>query len=171
MGGAIKAFSGLYVLLGLVALSVPLAVFVHIGRRRRWGGWGRMFGFETYRGVTDKRPISVRIHDQCVKESGLYDEVAINRCKLRVIQRHLDGTLDRIERGNARCMWRAAASFAGYLASRAVMVRLSAKTRSDQRIVRRTRLTLHRHPLSNRRILRANHLLSVSEQQARCSWN
>jgi hypothetical protein len=49
-------------------------------------------------GGTDKRPMSVRIHDQCVKESGPYDEVAINRCKFRVIQRHMDETLDRIER-------------------------------------------------------------------------
>lgn len=45
-----------------------------------------LFGFEMYRGATDKRPMSVRIHDQCVKESGTYDEVAINRCKFQVIQ-------------------------------------------------------------------------------------
>ena len=61
-----------------------------------------LFGFEMYRGGTDKRPMSVRIHDQCVKESGPYDEVAIDRCKFRVIQRHMDETLDRIERRNAR---------------------------------------------------------------------
>jgi hypothetical protein len=60
-----------------------------------------LFGFEKYREVTDKRPMSVRIHEQCVKESGPHDDVAINRCKFRVIQRHLDETLDRIERGNA----------------------------------------------------------------------
>jgi hypothetical protein len=57
-----------------------------------------LFGVEMYKGGADKRPMSVRIHDQCVKESAPYDEVAINRCKFRVIQHHLDETLDRIER-------------------------------------------------------------------------
>jgi hypothetical protein len=42
VGGAVWAFSGLYILLGLIALSVPFAVFAHIARRRGWGGWGRM---------------------------------------------------------------------------------------------------------------------------------
>jgi hypothetical protein len=42
VGGAVWAFSGLYILLGLIALSVLFAVFVHIARRCGWGGWGRM---------------------------------------------------------------------------------------------------------------------------------
>ena len=29
-----------------------------------------LFGFEMYRKVTDKRPMSVRIHEECVKRIG-----------------------------------------------------------------------------------------------------
>jgi hypothetical protein len=61
-----------------------------------------LFGFEMYRKVTDKRPMSVRIHEQCVKESGPSDEVAIARCKFQVLKRNLDKTLDSIEQRNAR---------------------------------------------------------------------
>jgi hypothetical protein len=61
-----------------------------------------LFGFEMYRKVTDKRPMSVRIHEQCVKESGPSDEVAIARCKFQVLKRNLDETLDSIEQRNAR---------------------------------------------------------------------
>jgi hypothetical protein len=33
-----------------------------------------LFGFEMYRKVTDKRPMSVRIHEECVKRIGPADE-------------------------------------------------------------------------------------------------
>lgn len=61
-----------------------------------------LFGLDLYRQVTDKRPMSVRIHEYCVKENGPYDEAAINRCKFRVTTRQLDAALDRIQRSNAR---------------------------------------------------------------------
>jgi hypothetical protein len=61
-----------------------------------------LFGFAMYKQVTDNRSPSARIHDQCVKENGPHDEVAINSCKFRLVQRHLDEVIDRIERHNAR---------------------------------------------------------------------
>ncbi len=46
--------------------------------------------------------MSVRIPEECVKENALYDEADMDRCKFRVLQRHLDETLDRIERRTVR---------------------------------------------------------------------
>lgn len=60
-----------------------------------------LFGFEMYRKVTDKRPMSVRIHEECVKRIGPADEAAINRCKFEALRRNLDEALDRIEQRNA----------------------------------------------------------------------
>lgn len=60
-----------------------------------------LFGFEMYKKVTDKRPMSVRIHEECVKRIGPSDEAAINRCKFEVLKRNLDEALDRIEQRNA----------------------------------------------------------------------
>jgi len=52
-----------------------------------------VFGFDVYRQVTDKRPMSVRIHEYCVKVSRPYDEAAINNCKFRVLQRELNASI------------------------------------------------------------------------------
>ena len=60
-----------------------------------------LFGFEMYRKVTDKRPMSVRIHEECVKRIGTADEAAINRCKFEALKRNLDEALDRIEQRNS----------------------------------------------------------------------
>jgi hypothetical protein len=76
--------------LALWAVAIPAAIVASL------------LGFEMYRKVTDNRPTSVRIHEQCVKENGPSDEPAINRCKFEVLKRSLDETLDSIEQRNAR---------------------------------------------------------------------
>ena len=57
-----------------------------------------LFGFGVYQQATDKRPMSLRIHQYCLRESDPRDEVVFDSCEFRVLEREVNAAMDRIER-------------------------------------------------------------------------